>query len=76
MIGNFALFFAIATAAPLVVLPAKDTVEEIVSKGNSKTVMVACVSVTRRGVAREDKSSRCILMAPPPIRQLPQNLQF
>ena len=35
MIGNFALFFAIATAAPLVVLPAKDTVEEIVSKGNS-----------------------------------------
>ena len=35
MIGNFALFFAIATAAPLVVLPAKDTVDEIVSKGNS-----------------------------------------
>ena len=34
LIGNFALFFAIATAAPLVVLPAKDTVEEIVSKGN------------------------------------------
>ena len=34
LIGNFALFFAIATAAPLVVLPAKDTVEEIVAKGN------------------------------------------
>jgi len=34
LVGNFALFFAIATAAPLVVLPAKDTVEEIVSKGN------------------------------------------
>lgn len=33
-IGNFALFFAIATAAPLVVLPAKDTVEEIIAKGN------------------------------------------
>ena len=35
LIGNFALFFAIATAAPLVVLPAKDTVEEIVAKGNA-----------------------------------------
>ncbi len=34
LIGNFALFFAIATAAPLVVLPAKDTIEEIVAKGN------------------------------------------
>ena len=34
LIGNFALFFAIASAAPLVVLPAKDTVEEIVAKGN------------------------------------------
>ena len=34
VVGNFALFFAIATAAPLVVLPAKDTVEEIISKGN------------------------------------------
>lgn len=33
-IGNFALFFAIATAAPLVVLPAKDTVEEIKMKGD------------------------------------------
>ena len=33
-IGNFALFFAIATAAPLCVLPAKDTVEEIVAKGD------------------------------------------
>ena len=33
LIGNFALFFAIATAAPLVVLPAKDTVEEIVANG-------------------------------------------
>ena len=35
VIGNFALFFAIATAAPLVVLPAKDTVEEIIAKGNA-----------------------------------------
>ena len=34
LIGNFALFFAIATAAPLIILPAKDTVEEIVAKGN------------------------------------------
>ena len=34
LVGNFALFFAIASAAPLVVLPAKDTVEEIVAKGN------------------------------------------
>ena len=34
LVGNFALFFAIATAAPLVVLPAKDTVEEIVANGN------------------------------------------
>lgn len=34
LIGNFALFFAIATAAPLCVLPAKDTVEEIYSKGD------------------------------------------
>ena len=34
LIGNFALFFAIATAAPLVVLPAKDTIEEIIAKGN------------------------------------------
>ena len=34
LIGNFALFFAIATAAPLVVLPAKDTIEDIVAKGN------------------------------------------
>lgn len=34
LIGNFALFFAIATAAPLVVLPAKDTVEEMIAKGN------------------------------------------
>ena len=34
LIGNFALFFAIASAAPLVVLPAKDTVEEIVAKGD------------------------------------------
>ena len=34
LIGNFALFFAIATAAPLVVLPAKDTVEEIVANNN------------------------------------------
>ena len=34
IIGNFTLFFAIATAAPLVVLPAKDTIEEIISKGN------------------------------------------
>ena len=34
LIGNFALFFAIATAAPLVVLPAKDTVEEMVANGN------------------------------------------
>ena len=33
-IGNFALFFAVATASPLCVLPAKDTVEEIISKGN------------------------------------------
>ena len=33
-IGNFALFFAIASAAPLVVLPAKDTVEEIIAKGD------------------------------------------
>ena len=38
-IGNFALFFAIATAAPLVVLPAKDTVEEIISKGNPQRVL-------------------------------------
>ena len=35
LIGNFALFFAIATAAPLVVLPAKDTVEEIIAKGDA-----------------------------------------
>ena len=28
-IGNFALFFAVAAASPLVVLPAKDTIEEI-----------------------------------------------
>ena len=34
LIGNFALFFAIATAAPLVVLPAKDTVEEMIAKGD------------------------------------------
>ena len=34
LIGNFALFFAIATAAPLCVLPAKDTIEEIVAKGD------------------------------------------
>ena len=34
LIGNFALFFAIATAAPLVVLPAKDTVEEMVAQGD------------------------------------------
>lgn len=34
LIGNFALFFAIATAAPLCVLPAKDTVEEMVARGN------------------------------------------
>lgn len=34
LIGNFALFFAIATAAPLVVLPAKDTVEEMVARGD------------------------------------------
>ena len=34
LIGNFAPFFAIATAAPLVVLPAKDTVEEMVAKGD------------------------------------------
>ena len=33
-IGNFALFFAVATASPLCVLPAKDTLEEIISKGN------------------------------------------
>ena len=36
LIGNFALFFAIATAAPLCVLPAKDTVEEIIAKGNAE----------------------------------------
>ena len=34
LIGNFALFFAIASAAPLVVLPAKDTVEEMIARGN------------------------------------------
>ena len=32
-IGNFALFIAVAAASPLVVLPAKDTVEEIISGG-------------------------------------------
>mmetsp|Transcript_9468 Transcript_9468/g.12689 ORF Transcript_9468/g.12689 Transcript_9468/m.12689 type:complete len:184 (+) Transcript_9468:1042-1593(+) len=32
-VGNFALFFAILTAAPLCVLPAKDTVEEIYLQG-------------------------------------------
>eukprot|EP00351_Strombidinopsis_sp_SopsisLIS2011_P003617 CAMPEP_0116878914 /NCGR_PEP_ID=MMETSP0463-20121206/10664_1 /TAXON_ID=181622 /ORGANISM="Strombidinopsis sp, Strain SopsisLIS2011" /LENGTH=203 /DNA_ID=CAMNT_0004527611 /DNA_START=1087 /DNA_END=1698 /DNA_ORIENTATION=- len=36
-IGNFALFFAISSAAPLVVLPAKDTVEEIICRGNQMT---------------------------------------
>ena len=34
LIGNFALFFAIASAAPLVVLPAKDTCEEMIARGN------------------------------------------
>ena len=34
LIANFALFFAIATASPLCVLPAKDSVEEIIAKGN------------------------------------------
>jgi len=34
LIGNIALFFAIATISPLCILPAKDTVEEIVAKGN------------------------------------------
>mmetsp|Transcript_93983 Transcript_93983/g.129443 ORF Transcript_93983/g.129443 Transcript_93983/m.129443 type:complete len:90 (-) Transcript_93983:214-483(-) len=31
--GNFALFFAISSAAPLVLLPAKDTIEEIFCRG-------------------------------------------
>ena len=36
-IGNFALFFAVTSAAPLVVLPAKDTVEEILGKDQRLT---------------------------------------
>ena len=53
IIGNFALFFAIATAAPLVVLPAKDTVEEIIADGNpnrrmskKENLMVTAILVT------------------------------
>ena len=34
LIGNFALFFVIATVSPLCVLPAKNSVEEIVAEGN------------------------------------------
>ena len=37
-IGNFALFFAVAAASPLVVLPAKDTIEEILSGGHGGRV--------------------------------------
>jgi len=33
LVGNFALFFAITAASPLVVLPAKDSVEEFREKG-------------------------------------------
>ena len=36
-IGNFALFFAVLTAAPLCVLPAKDTVEELFWKKTGLT---------------------------------------
>mmetsp|Transcript_105271 Transcript_105271/g.145620 ORF Transcript_105271/g.145620 Transcript_105271/m.145620 type:complete len:351 (-) Transcript_105271:123-1175(-) len=35
--GNFALFFAIAAVSAIVVLPAKDTVEEIFFRGTSMT---------------------------------------
>lgn len=48
-VGNFALFFAISSAAPLVVLPAKDTVEEIVCRGsqlnNNQNLLVTFVLI-------------------------------
>ena len=41
--GNFALFFAIVTAAPLVVLPAKDSVEEIFFKKKGMDFKINCL---------------------------------